>query len=287
MPLALDRFLRLASPVRARESRPLVTALCLLLSTCTFSALSAADAPKPIALPQAHAHNDYEHPRPLLDALDHGFGSVEADIHLVDGQLLVAHDLHQTDPNRTLETLYLRPLRQRAQAHRGRIHPDTAEFVLLIDIKSDAAHTYHALRNLLSDYSDILTRYENQLTHTNAVTVILSGNRPRQLLRDEPIRFAAYDGRITDLDRTDPVHFIPLISDNWQLHFQWRGLGPVPDPDRHKLRLILHRAHRQGRKVRFWGAPDVQPAWKLLSDAGVDFINTDNLPGLRDFLLAR
>lgn len=27
-------------------------------------------------LPQAHAHNDYEHPRPLHDALSHGFTSM-------------------------------------------------------------------------------------------------------------------------------------------------------------------------------------------------------------------
>ena len=29
-----------------------------------------------------HAHNDYTHHRPLFDALDHGFASVEADIRL-------------------------------------------------------------------------------------------------------------------------------------------------------------------------------------------------------------
>ena len=49
-------------------------------------------------LAQAHAHNDYEHPRPLLDALDHGFTSVEADVWLVDGELLVAHDLATSGP---------------------------------------------------------------------------------------------------------------------------------------------------------------------------------------------
>jgi hypothetical protein len=42
-------------------------------------------------LDHAHAHNDYEHARPLLDALDRGYGSVEADIYLVDGALIVAH----------------------------------------------------------------------------------------------------------------------------------------------------------------------------------------------------
>ena len=39
-------------------------------------------------LPPAHAHNDYEHRRPLQDALDRGFNSVEADVWLVDGELL-------------------------------------------------------------------------------------------------------------------------------------------------------------------------------------------------------
>jgi len=38
-------------------------------------------------LPQAHSHNDYEQKRPLLEALDHGFCSVEADVFLVEGSL--------------------------------------------------------------------------------------------------------------------------------------------------------------------------------------------------------
>jgi len=42
------------------------------------SALRAADQSVPLI--PAHAHNDYLHARPLLDALDHGFCSVEADI---------------------------------------------------------------------------------------------------------------------------------------------------------------------------------------------------------------
>ena len=52
----------------------------------------AYPAPDVSPLPQAHAHNDYEHDRPLRDALDPGFTSVEADVWLVDGKLLVAHD---------------------------------------------------------------------------------------------------------------------------------------------------------------------------------------------------
>ena len=62
-------------------------------------------------LPRAHAHNDYQHTRPLLDALNQGFCSVEADIYLVEGQLLVGHDRDELSTERTLQSLYLEPLR--------------------------------------------------------------------------------------------------------------------------------------------------------------------------------
>src|SRR5262245_56842543 len=58
-----------------------------------------------------HAHNDYAHAVPLHDALDRGFCSVEADIFLVCGDLLVGHNQAALDPARTLESLYLDPLR--------------------------------------------------------------------------------------------------------------------------------------------------------------------------------
>jgi hypothetical protein len=74
------------------------------------------------ALPQAHAHNDYEHQRPLLDALDHGFTGVEADIWLVNGKLLVAHEEAHIKPERTLEALYLDPLKKRVAENGGRVY---------------------------------------------------------------------------------------------------------------------------------------------------------------------
>src|SRR3954469_7012674 len=77
--------------------------------------LPAALGAQVIPLEHAHAHNDYEHARPLAEALEHGFTSVEADIWLVDGQLLVAHDRDKVDTARTLESLYLAPLRKSIQ----------------------------------------------------------------------------------------------------------------------------------------------------------------------------
>src|SRR3954464_3440838 len=96
----------------------------------------------PPILTRAHAHNDYEHARPLFDALDQGFCSVEADIYLVEGQLLVSHDRNKVRSERTLQALYLEPLRQRVQQNGGRLYKDGPPAILLIDVKADAEATY-------------------------------------------------------------------------------------------------------------------------------------------------
>ena len=41
----------------------------------------------------AHAHNDYMHERPLFDALENGFRSIEADVFAQGDSLYVAHDM--------------------------------------------------------------------------------------------------------------------------------------------------------------------------------------------------
>ena len=117
-----------------------VSSLALAMSLLTATAIGQK-AVLPAALPRAHAHNDYRHARPLLDALDHGFGSVEADVFLVDGRLLVGHARSELRPKRTLEALYLEPLRRRVRKHGGRVYPDCPTFTLLIDVKTDGSKT--------------------------------------------------------------------------------------------------------------------------------------------------
>ena len=242
--------------------------------------LLAAD---PALLIHAHAHNDYEHARPLLDALDHGFCGVEADVWLVNGQLLVAHDRQNAKPERTLAKLYLDPLRERAVKNGGCIYRGGPPLTLLIDIKSDATNTYVVLRDTLKRYEKILTRFHANKTATNALTVIISGNRPRELMATEEVRFAAYDGRVTDLDGPASSHFMPLVSDNWTKHFKWRGLGQLPEDERQKLKQLVEKTHLQGKQLRLWGTPDGPAGWSELLAAGVDWINTDDLGGFHKF----
>ena len=257
-------------------------ALVGLLSSLLAS--FAAERAGTFPLIRAHAHNDYLHARPLADALSHGFWSVEADIWLTNGALLVAHDLEKTSKERTLQKLYLDPLRAFVKTNSA--VSGAPPLTLLIDIKSEAESTYSALREVMKDYADILTRFESNRIHTNAVMAIISGNRPEATMRGETMRFAALDGRLPDLDKNPPVALVPLVSDNWTRHFQWRGVGRLPGSDRAKLRQIAERTHAQGRRLRLWATPDNADSWKELSEAGVDLLNTDRLMEMQVFLQA-
>jgi hypothetical protein len=238
--------------------------------------------PKPLT--NVHAHNDYEHTRPLFDALEHGFCSVEADIHLVEGKLLVAHNRAEVKPNHTLQSLYLEPLRELVRKNGGRVYPNGPEVTLLIDIKSSWPTTYPVLREVLRQYSDILSTFEAGRKNTNAIIAIITGERSRDMFGGEVIRYAALDGDLTDLDSSAPADLIPWISSNWSASFKWRAKGVFPNDERTKLQEIVAKAHHHGRRVRFWGAPDNAVFWRELLANKVDLINTDDLEGAQKFI---
>jgi hypothetical protein len=251
---------------------------------CWGMTVTAEDVQLGAPLVQVHAHNDYEHKRPLFDALAQGFCSVEADIHLKDGALLVAHDDKDLRPERTLQKLYLDPLRRLAEENGGRIYPKGPSVILLIDVKTEAESTYAALRSVLQPYEGLLTKFTNHEIKTNAVTVILSGNRPRETLLREHSRLAAYDGRLEDLGKSLPVGFMPLVSDNFQAQFPSMSQGELSEMDAKKLRKVITQTHKEGRKIRFWATQDNPETWKKLLELDVDLINTDDLEGLARFL---
>jgi hypothetical protein len=167
-----------------------------------------------------HAHNDYEHDRPLYDnTLDSGFKSVEADVWLIDGELVVSHDDPRppttAQPKGTLESLYLKPLRKRVRANGGNVYAgDRDYFTLIIDIKSEAEPTYRALYRELKKHQRILTTFKRGDVENGAVTAIVSGNRPRETMEGQRTRYAAYDGRIPDDLGNSLQAFMPLVSQN-------------------------------------------------------------------------
>ncbi len=251
---------------------------------------TAGAAPETEPLDQAHAHNDYEHDRPLLDALDHGFISVEADVWLVDGELLVAHDADDVDPDRTLQSLYLDPLRDVVTANGGSVYPGwDGSLQLLIDIKNTGEATYAEIHETLGRYPQLMTRFVGDRVQDGPVTAVISGDRPRDMMQQQRLRFAGFDGRLADLDSGLSASFMPLVSDRWTDHFTWDGDGPMPETERAQLLDIVARADAAGYRLRFWETPDDptpsrERVWTELLAAGVDHLNTDDLAGLRHFL---
>lgn len=262
----------------------------MILNLLLVCATGVCDEPvknPPQPLTRAHAHNDYAHKRPLLDALDHGFCNVEADIWLVKGELLVAHTPLEWTNTRTLQKLYLDPLRARVKANNGKVYKDGPPFFLMIDIKTNAKETYDALTKVLEEYADMLTVTRDGKTEVKAITIVISGNRDVKTISEQKTRYAAIDGRPADLNGESSATLIPWISDAWKSHFKWNGIGDMPEAERKKLRELVSRAHKQGRKVRLWAAPETEAAWKELLAAEVDLLNTDKLAELQKFLLAK
>ncbi|MGY1584137.1 phosphatidylinositol-specific phospholipase C/glycerophosphodiester phosphodiesterase family protein [Streptomyces sp. MN13] len=281
----------MALTTRRRALTTLGAALAGTVALPAGSALAGERRHRPRPLWRAHAHNDYEHPRPLLDALDHRFGSVEADIFLVGDQLLVAHDPQDLDPARTLESLYLDPLAARVRAQKGSVYRGhRGSLQLLVDLKTEGSSTYAELDRHLRRYRHLFTTYAHGRVLPGPVTAVISGDRAaRAPMEAQTVRRAFYDGRLTDLGGPAPASFAPLISDNWTQQFTWRGAGAFPGAERDKLHGIVRAAHARGQRVRFWATPD-QPGperdavWAELLAAGVDHLNTDDLAGLEAFL---
>lgn len=211
-----------------------------------------------------HSHNDYTRPHPVTDAIEAGFASLEVDVFLKDGKLLVGHNQKDLDDYKTLQSMYIEPLRKLVSKNNGHVYPTSDRLILLIDVKTDGAETFRALKLVLQ---------QNWSWLKNSIQPVISGNRDRTAIYQSGV--AGYDGRGEDLfSPASPVQ-MPLISNDWSDFVHWNGLGTIPPDVFNELRKFIDRAHSSKRKVRFWGAPDTPDAWQAQLDAGVDLINTD------------
>jgi hypothetical protein len=286
-------------------ARTSIASVVVLLALAAGSASAPAPAERP--MPRTHAHNDYAHAHPLLDALSNGFVSVEADVWLVGTELHVAHDRAKDWTNvPTFESLYLKPLADlKARRNSGGIYPDGTPILLLVDIKSEAVATYQRVHQVLGQFQaanpGLFTTYKKgvggrYVMTRGAVNVVISGDRPREVMAAQAARYAAYDGRPSDIGPDvkvdDAPEFVPIISENWEKVFadplKWDGTGEIPAGIRTRLEAMVGEVHREGKLLRFWKLPkDAPPVWAALYDAGVDLINTDDLPGLAAYVASR
>lgn len=260
-------------------TKPAISLLLLLLVTSCFVAA------QPVPLPNAHAHNDYEHDMPLLDALSHGFTSVEADIFLLKDELYVSHNKPLFLKNtRTLKELYLQPLDSLLKANNGQVIPGyDGPFYLMIDFKNEAEGTYAKLLEQLQPYKHLLQTGSQK----GPVTIFISGERPLTTILNEPDNMVSLDGRPNDLGQGIPSEKMPVVSYSFKSLGFWNGNGEIPFDIQLKIRQLSDAAHKEGKKLRLWATPETEQAWQVLLNNEVDFIGTDDLPRLKAFLLSK
>lgn len=258
--------------------------LCIgLLSPFSGFAQVPSDRISPIAHPNAHAHNDYEHPLPLWNALQHGFMSVEADVWLINGTLFVKHfKPKNVEKTPTLEKLYLQPLSDIISKQKGRVYPNnSAPFYLMIDIKHEGIATYEALKKICKPYLSLLEGENSPLK------IFLSGARPTELMLADKDAFMGIDGRPEDIGKGYSAADMPVISQRYGKIIKWKGKTPISTEEFHVLKNLADACHKEGKKLRLWASPETELAWETLLEAGIDLLNTDKLEEMDHFLQGR
>jgi hypothetical protein len=156
----------------------------------------------------------------------------------------------------------------------------------MIDIKTDSDKTYAALKPLLEKYSHLLSGFNNGKITPGAITVVLSGHKPCNMLANEPDRLAFIDEDLRKASRdSSQIDVYQMASCKYSRLLKWRGAGIMPDNEQQRLCAYVAIAHKNGEKVRLWASPENKLVWQQLLNCGVDLINTDKLAQLKTFLL--
>ena len=258
--------------IKGNIMKLLITGFLFLCSIAAISQVSPHYSVK-----NAHSHNDYEQAKPFYTAYTARFGSMEADIFLVNDELLVAHEQKELPLHRTLDSLYLQPLQAAMEQHGGYPYNDSTQpLQLLIDIKTDSVATVNKLLQVLQQYPHII--------HNSSINIVLTGNLPDQSTFIQYPPYILFDGVLHKQYTDSALSRITMLSDNFKNYSTWNGVDTLPEADWQILKEAVAKAHALHKKVRFWNAPDNINAWKTLEQLGVDYINTDHIAALAAFL---
>jgi alkaline phosphatase len=203
---------------------------------------------------------------------------MEADIFLVDGDLLVAHNKRDISQQRSLAAMYLSPLAAMVKVNKGYPYKNhKAQLELLIDLKDPKDSP--AYKKAVA-----LTLSYKALANSKNLRITFTGNIPSDsvmVVAKGLIYFDAVPGRTYSPAAQKRIY---MLSDNFADYSAWKGVGEISKEDYQRLQATVKSAHQAGKKIRFWNAPDNKNSWKLMEKLGVDYINTDKIDGLANFL---
>ncbi|MCC9137569.1 alkaline phosphatase [Pontibacter silvestris] len=241
----------------------------LLLASGLLATTAAAQTVVHTTL-NAHSHNDYLNNIPFFRAYHKGFGSIEADVFPLKGELYVAHEKDNISKERTLSKLYLEP----ALAELAK--DETRQLSLLIDIKENHQEALRLLVKQLKPSRSLLSTPARK----GQLTIIISGDRP------QPAEYTNYPDYIFFDDNYKIAHTpeqwerVGLVSTNFRNYSNWNGKGVLIKEELARVKGLVDSVHAAGKNIRFWAAPDSKSAWLSLMGMGVDMIGTDRVEEL-------
>lgn len=253
-----------------KVATPLIAVLFILF--CPFK--GKAQEVKVYSTANAHSHNDYVNDTPFYKAFKRAFGSIEADVYPVNGSLLVAHSRKEIRGDRTLRKLYLEPLKEGLEKNCSR------QLNLLIDIKENYEQALPLMVRELRPVKHLVTTPHKK----RRLMVLISGNRPHPSLYKSYPDFVFFDADLTVPHTPNQWKRVGLVSLQFTRYSTWKGVGPVQEDEAVRVRHLIDSVHAAGKPIRFWAAPDNPLAWSQLMQWGVDYIGTDKINELADFI---
>lgn len=227
-----------------------------------------------------HAHNDYQHDQPLQQAFELGYRSIEVDVFLnKDQEAVVSHVSLFLKSKPKFSELYVFPLLQMLKSEKL---DKKKPILLLIDLKGkEKSKLIGAVHQALMPVMDDIQRVGED--DQRPLKIVLSGNPPRTSLPFYKEDIFFIDGDIGDLSSTEYKERIAGVSFNFKDVFDWNGKGEMPGIQKIKLEEMVKKAHEQDKTIRMWNAPQTEPFYKTVLNAGVDWVNIDDIEFFKSF----
>ncbi len=258
-----------------RNQRHFSMARFILLSIwLAIIGMVATSQPKTYTTQNAHAHNDYEHDSAFTQAFNSGFGSIEADVYLVNDQLMLAHHRTGIKDGYTLQAIYLHPLQQQLKLNAKRT------VRLLVDIKDNYPAVLAILQKQLQPLRQLLSTPTNQ----GQLTIIISGNKPPPQDFDKYPDYIFFDNHFDVAVSASKLSRVAMISLSFSKYFLWNGKSTPDTLKVKRVQQLVDSAHLLGKPIRFWAAADTPMSWQLQKNLAIDYIGTDQIEKLAAWL---
>ncbi len=223
-----------------------------------------------------HSHNDYLRNVPFWEAFGADAASIEVDVILQDGKLMVAHEKESIKPERTLRSLYFEPIQKAVSLEMIR----DFNFHLLLDAKTEGYSTLESIVLDAADFQDFLFSSQNP----TGLKLIISGNRPKPEDYAKYPEWIFFDYQSKTLTADLPWEKIGMVSLSFRQFSVWNGKGRIVQAEKTELEKFISLVHSFQKPVRFWASPDSKSAWKAFYDMGIDYINTDQPVNAKNYL---